>query len=355
MTVLDTINPKRICLIKPSAFGDVAQTLPLLPVLKERFPRADVSWVIRSELQDLLTGHPHLDEIIPFQRKGSWRNWGAMLRGLRARKFDLVFDLQGLLRSAVMTWATRAPLRIGLETAREGAQWACHHTLPDTGRWTPAHLRYWRIAEALGCGEHRRETHITTSHADRRFVAELTPKGRPILAVHAGARWETKRWPVENFAVVAARASRQFGFSVLILGSREEAPVALQLQHHLRRCAPGANVLELAGGTTIKQLAALLKRVDVLLTNDSGPMHLAAGLGTPVLGIFTATNPLRSGPPGHQHELVTTALPCHSCYKKQCPKRGRKKRACLQDITTEEVWSAFTRLVDRHARPRRAA
>jgi lipopolysaccharide heptosyltransferase II len=357
MPDLHSIDPRRICVIKPSAFGDVVQALPLLPVLKERFPKAAVSWVVRGELRELLEGHPHLDEIIPFRRKGSWRETWTLLRELRERRFDLVFDLQGLLRTAAMTWATRAPLRVGLESAREGAGWACHLTLRDTGRLVPAHLRYWRVAEALGMGDRQRVTMVGTSFDDRRRAEEqLAPLTGPVLAVHPGARWATKRWPVERFATVAARAARRFGFGTVILGSGDEVVTAGQFEFLFHRFAPSAQCMNLAGKTTIKQLAALLQQTDVLLSSDSGPMHLAAGLGRPVVGVFTCTDPVRSGPPVDAGcETATTALPCRNCYKKQCPKRGKQHLACLDDVSTDAVWAAFERLVERHAKPQRAA
>ena len=111
---LSSLEPKRICLIKPSALGDVVQTLPLLPVLKECYPDATISWVINKNFADLLTGHPLIDELLIFDRRGSWSSWWELLKSLRARKFDLVFDLQGLFRTGVMTAATRAPIRVGL-------------------------------------------------------------------------------------------------------------------------------------------------------------------------------------------------------------------------------------------------
>ena len=149
---LRSIDARRICLIKPSAFGDVVQTLPLLPVLKERFPNAQISWVINSGLRELLEDHPQIDDLISYRRHGTWKDSMRLLRELRQRQFDLVFDLQGLLRTGIMTFATRAKIRVGLESAREGSSAACHITLSDTDRFMPAHLRYWRVAEALGLG-----------------------------------------------------------------------------------------------------------------------------------------------------------------------------------------------------------
>jgi lipopolysaccharide heptosyltransferase II len=353
---LQYLDPRRICIIKPSALGDVVQTLPLLSAFRERFPQATLSWVINSSLADLLDGHPHLDQIIRFDRRGSSAAWMRLLGDLRLQEFDLVFDLQGLLRTAVMSLATRARVRVGLETAREGSQWACHTLIPDTGKHVPAHLRYWRVAETLGMGHLSRETIIPLRDADHAWGQQrLQELGSGILAVHPGAGWGTKRWPVEKFAVLAAKAARHFGSSTVVLGSPDERPLALQLENLVRRFVPPARVLNLAGQTSLKQLASVLSRADVLLTNDSGPMHLAAALGKPVVGVFTSTNPTRSGPPGNGHELIATQLPCGGCYKKRCRYSGKKHLACLDELSTDRVWNALAQTMQQRPPFRRAA
>lgn len=353
---LQTLDARRICVIKPSALGDVVQSLPILAALKERFPTAEISWVINSELVAVLESHPHIDHLIKYHRRGSWRQTLGLLRTLRRKQFDLVFDLQGLARTGVMTAATRAGVRVGLESGREGSTAACHFLLRDTGRFVPAHLRYWRVAEALGLGNLHRTTQVTISDADRNWASKRLSKLRgPVLAVNPGARWVTKRWPIEHFAVIAAKAKRQYGFSTVILGGNSDRPAAQQLTQLLHRFTPSANIENLAGATTLKQLAAVLQSVDVMLSNDSGPLHLAAGLGTPVVGVFTCTDPGRSGCPGAEHELVTTSLSCASCYKKRCRYSGKKKMACLDEITTDRVWQSFQKLITRHARCQDAA
>jgi ADP-heptose:LPS heptosyltransferase len=177
----------------------------------------------------------------------------------------------------------------------------------------------------------------------------------PVLAVHLGGGWRTKRWPVEKFAVVAAKAARMYGCSIVLVGSGNEAIAAAQFEHLLRRVMSDAPVLNLAGRTNLKQLAAVLERADVMLTNDSGPMHLAAGLGTPIVGIFTCTSPLLSGPAGAEHEFVTTRLSCAASYRKRCPYRGKKHMACFEEISTDRVWQAFVRLMKRQGEAVRAA
>jgi lipopolysaccharide heptosyltransferase II len=359
---LREIDARRICVIKPSAFGDIVQALPLLPMLRDRFPNAHIAWVANRTLTDLLAGHPALDEIIAFDRNGTWQNSLQLLHDLRRKAFDLVFDLQGLLRTGLMVAATRASLRVGLETAREGANFACNCTIPDSGRMVPAHLRYWRVAEALGMEDCQRLTLVRISEEDRRWadrqlaVLKRPPEPRaPVLAIHPGARWTTKRWPVEKFSVIGAKAIRTYGFSIVLLGSPDEQPVAAQLESLLKRFVPAGNVLNLTGKTTLKQLAAVLQAADVCLTNDSGPMHLAAGLETSVVGIFTCTSAIGSGPPGKNHELVSTELPCAASYRKKCPYQGSQHMACMEELAAERVWSAFVRLVERKRRQPKAA
>lgn len=355
-SLLREIDARRICLIKPSALGDVVQTLPLLPVLRERFPQTSISWVIHRGLADLLDGHPLIDEVICVDRRPSLRGWWQLLSRLKQEQFDLVFDLQGLLRTAVMSAATRAPLRVGLETAREGSGLACHFLLPDSGRLVPASVRYWRVAEALGLGRFRRETSVPIRPEEHDWAGQqLGQLSGRVLAIHPGARWVTKRWPAERFAVVAAKARRFFGFSTVIVGNQDELPFAAQVEHSLKRFVPAAPIVNLAGRTSLRQLAAVLKRADVLLSNDSGPMHLAAGLETPVVGVFTCTSSRLSGPPGHQHELVSTNVSCAASYKKHCPNRGGQHMACLEELAIERVWQALVRLMEKQGAVIRAA
>jgi lipopolysaccharide heptosyltransferase II len=320
----------------------VVQALPLLGMLRRRFPTAAISWIVRRSFVDLLTGHPDLAEVIPFHRRGGWRKSLELLRLLRHRRFDLVFDLQGLFRTGVMTWATAAGVRVGLESAREGANLACNCVIRDSGRNVPAHLRYWRVAEALGLPNHPRVAIVPTTVSETAWLAEQTRNlSRPLLAIHPGAGWETKRWPVEKFAEIACR----FDGSVVVVGSAGERNLAARIVEATARRRDRA--VNLAGETSLKQLATLLGSADVVVSNDSGPMHLAAAMGTPVVGIFTCTSPVLSGPAGTIHELISTGVPCAASYQKSCPLRGNLHLGCLAELPVERVWNALERILDR--------
>ena len=343
---LSAVNVQRVAVVKPTALGDVVQSLPVLGAIRARFPAARVSWVISDTLSELVAGHPALADWISYRRRGGWSGWRQLLKELHDRQFDLVFDLQGLLRTGLMTVSTRAPVRIGLETAREGAGLACHGLLEDTGRQVPAFRRYWRVAEFLGQGHLSPTADIAVPTSDRGW-ADVTVRqlGGRVVALHAGARWMTKRWPLEHFAAVGAHAIHEHGAALVLVGSSDERLEAARLKELIVGHAPAGRIENLAGQTGLKKLAALLGAVDTVVTNDSGPMHLAAAMGTPVAAVFTCTSARRSGPAPGQHVLVETGVSCGGSYRKRCPHRGAKHMACLQNVSTLQVCQGLDRLL----------
>jgi ADP-heptose:LPS heptosyltransferase len=214
----------------------------------------------------------------------------------------------------------------------------CNIILLDSGRDVPGHARYWRVAEALGLSDPLRRALVPVTEADRAWARHaLNGLPRPILAVHAGAGWPTKRWPAEKFAAVAAR----FPGAFVTIGSADERALAERVIASSGGAPARARCL--AGATTTRRLAALLEAVDLVLSNDSGPMHLAAAMGTPVIGVFTCTSPYLSGPAGDHHELVATAVGCAASYCKRCPNWGRRQLMCLDELPVERVWNAVER------------
>lgn len=344
-------SPKRICIIKPSALGDVLQALPILAPLRQRFPYAQISWVINANLANLLEDHPHIDERIPFHRHGGAVDLWRLMRKLHQSDFDLVIDLQGLLRTGLMTAATRASHRWGLETAREGSGVFCTALLPDTGHDVPAWQRYWRVAEAILPNHPRGNAELALTSYDRAVLFDqLASLPRPWLAVCPGARWETKRWPAEKFARIALRAHRELAASPILLGSPDERELCDNIANTLSQHISAHGFAHLGGKTNLRSLAAILEASDWALTNDSGPLHLADAMGTPAVGLFTCTSPVRSGPPPHRHELITTRLDCAAGYHKKCPLAGDRHLACFQELDEERVWRGLVRLVEKSHR-----
>jgi lipopolysaccharide heptosyltransferase I len=320
--------------------GDIIHSLPVLTALRRRYPRAHITWVVNRAYAPLLHGHRDLDDVLAFDRRASRRGWGraarswlGFLRELRRRRFDLVIDLQGLFRTAMMMAATGATRRVGLSTAREGATWTYTDVVP-VADFHALHAveRCWRVADAFGVGDLPKEFHIPISTEARRW-AEATTNSypRPWLMLAPGARWMTKRWPPEHFAALLRRAGNAFGGTVFLVGGAEERVAATAVRQKL-----SGPVCDLTGQTTLPRLAALLERADVMLANDTGPLHLAAALGRPIIAPYTCTSVRLNGPYPIQWGAVETSVRCHASYLKRC-----SRLECMTDLTPELLWPAL--------------
>lgn len=353
---LNSVALERIGIVLPNSLGGVVRSLPLFPALSERFPDARLTAVVSEENAGLIAGHSRLDRVIPYSRREMVYQWRSLLHVLKSLRFGLTIDLRGQLRTGLMGLAMGSPIRLGLETAGEGSSFTYTDLIPDSGPLVPESVRYWRVAEALGVGHLRRVSEIAI---DRRTsdwaIGQVSSMRRPILAIHPGADWLTKRWPVENFAVVACKAIRQHGAGVAVLGADQEVSAGKHFISLMKKFVPSQQVLDLVGRTSLIRLAAFLQQADCLLANDSGPLHLAASLNTPVVGLFTCTSPQISGPFGAANELVSTCVDCHASYRKRCPKRGSRHLACMEELSTERVSAAVAAVFERRRQAKRIA
>jgi heptosyltransferase-1 len=341
---LATLRPERVCLIKPSSLGDVVHALPVLAALRTLWPRAHFSWVVNQGLRGLLDGHPDLDEVIPFERSRATLGAGGLasisrfLRDLRRRRFDLAIDLQGLLRSGVMARATGAPVRVGLSNSREGSRYFYTHRIASPGPDSHAVDRLLKVAEAFGADVSRPRFRVAIGPEDAgwaRALLESIP--RPRLAINAGARWLTKRWPPEHFAAVARRAVEEQGAGLVLVGAPEDRPLVDAIQAGLGPIP----ALDLCGQTSLPRLAAIASEVDVFLSNDTGPLHLAAATGTRVVGVYTCTSPARTGPYGSNAVSVKSCVWCAPSFVKTCA-----RLECMAELTPEKVWRALLPQLD---------
>jgi len=321
--------PRKILIIKPSAIGDVVHALPVLNLLRRKWPAAHVSWLVTPACAGLLERHPQLDEAIRFERREFGRGWKSptvaadfyrFTRSLRQRNFDLVIDLQGLFRSGWLAWSTRAPVRVGQASAREGAWLFYTHRVPTGSPEQHAVERYLTIAQALGCERGPVEFQFAVDDADRRHVEALVPGRYAVLM--PGTNWPTKMWPVERFAALVTPLRERFGLETVVAGGPDTVELAAKI--------PGAT--NLAGRTDLRQLVALLERAELVVANDSGPMHIAAALGRPLVTPYGPTNPVRTGPYRRQDSVVRLDIPCSPCYSRKC-----SHQSCLQWLGIEPV------------------
>lgn len=353
---LNQISHERIGIILPNSLSGVVRSLPLFPALSERFPTATLTAIVSAENSGLLECHPRVARVIPYKRREMIHHWRPLLRELQSQQFDITIDLRGQLRTGLMSLATGAPIRLGLETACEGSSYTYTDLIHDSGPLVPEFVRYWRVAESLGSGHLRRVSEIAIdSRSTDWAIGQAATMRRPLLAIHPGADWLTKRWPVENFAVVACKAMRIHGAGVAVLGGDAEAAAGEHFVSLMKKFVPAKPVLDLVGKTSQIRLAALLQQADCLLANDAGPLHLAASLDTPVVGLFTCTSPQISGPLGAAHELVKSCVDCHASYRKRCPKRGAGHLACMEELSIERVSTAVSAVLQRQQQTRRAA
>ena len=364
---------RRILLVKPSALGDVVHTIPLLPKLRLRFPRAQIDWFITPENAELVRHHPALSGVVLFDRKelaGIGRSWNAttelvrLLGRLRRTRYDLVIDLHGQMRSALVTLATGAPVRIGFDRpvrrsqtqsehhelrnvpqrgwagAREGSWMAYSHRIPIPTLDIHAIDRMLWLTPILGLDGAPADSRIylsaeTEMNTDRLLEQHLLQQ---FGALVPGTIWETKHWDPERFAEVGLWL-KQRGFSVVLLGTRRDQT---RCQTIAKMC-PGA--IDFSGQTNPAQLAAILKRAAICVTNDSGSMHLAVALERPVVSVFGPTNPVQIGPYGRPEAVVRVAVPCSPCNFRQlsqCP----HSHACMRQVSAtmmiERVESALS-------------
>ncbi|MDG3006283.1 glycosyltransferase family 9 protein [Paludisphaera mucosa] len=335
--ILGRRPPGRVCIIKPSSLGDVVHSLPILPELRRLWPDAHLSWVVSRSFRSLLEGRADLDRVIPYDKGPS----GISLKGLRGiasltsalarERFDLTIDLQGLLRSGLMTAATRAPIRVGLADAREGAGWFYTHTVDAPRASVHAVDRVMVVAEALGGHPSEPQFSLPVGEADEAWADRvLGGVPRPRLVLNVGSRWLTKRWPVRNFAEIARRAVAEFGAAVVAVGAPEDR----ELVDALRESLGKTPVLDLCGGTSLLQLAALARRSDVYLSNDTGPLHLAAAVGASVVGVYTCTDPRLTGPYGPRAAVVRSCVWCAPSFLKTCD-----RLECHDEVSPDRVWS----------------
>jgi lipopolysaccharide heptosyltransferase I len=332
---LDEYPARRIVLIKPSALGDIVHSLPVLGALRQRYPDAHIAWVVNRTYAPLLAGHPDLDETIAFDRNALRQGWmGSVLTTmrflsrLRSMRFDLAIDLQGLLRTGVMALATGATRRVGLASAREGAARAYTDVVSDNNQGHAVD-RYWTVAEALGVATKTISFLVPVDPAQTQWaLAQLEAAPRPWVMLAVGARWQTKRWPVEHFATLMQQAQRRFGGSAVFLGGPDEK---LAVQDVARRLL--GPVRDLTGRTTLPELAAVLKLADLMIANDTGPLHLAAALGRPVVAPFTCTQVRLTGPYGQLTRAIETEVWCRGSLRKTCD-----RMECMSELTPARLW-----------------
>jgi len=306
------VDYRNILIIKPSSLGDIVHALPALASLQSSFPDAKISWLVRRQFAPLLQCVPGIDELLLFDRKGLGRWWYSpsalgelrkFLTHLRRRKFDLVLDLQGLFRTAFFAYWTGCSRRFGMSAAREGAAWLYTHRVSPNP--VSVHLidYYNRIIAEAGGKAFCTQCTITPPDAATMSVRnKLVAAGisdKPYAVLVPGSAHPEKCWPARRFAKITEKITRELNLPVIGAGAAQEHLLVEQLQ--LEASVP---IVNLAGQTDIPELLALLKNARLVVSNDTGPGHLAEAMKVPTVLIFGHTNPLRVGPYGRPQDVA---------------------------------------------------
>jgi heptosyltransferase I len=328
----------KILILKPSSLGDVVQALPVLRLLKRHLPASEIFWWIDSQFAPFLEGDPDLTGIVHFERRrwASPRHWPEMLRSIRwmrAQDFDWVIDLQCLLRSGAFAWLANGKFLVGLDEVREGARGFYDVAVRRPSFHTHAADWYLAVLPRLGVPVHNNFQWLPEKLEIAAAVkAKWQTDGARWIAIQPGARWPNKRWLAENFAELVRLLAKNFsGARFAILGVAGDKP----LGEIIARSAPG-RCLNLCGQTTLPEMVEWLRLCDLMVTNDTGPMHVAAALGKPLVALFGPTEPRRTGPYGHLENVLRIDLPCSPCMKSRC--HYEKPNECLNALSPAMVF-----------------
>lgn len=342
-----------ILIIKMSALGDVIQALPVIRALKQGFPGARIDWLVEDGAAPIVRSHPGVDRVVVW-RRGAWReawrspaSWPEAAVEIRRtaaellqRRYDLALDLQGLLKSGIWMGLSRARRKVGYHNAREGSHIFLTERIQNGDPDLHAVERYLLLVEQIGGGRQTPEFGLSPSQEGIERLQEVLSKGgweagTPYAVLVPGARWKTKQWEAASFSQTAERIVRGLGLQVAVSGGPQDRPLGEMIIKGMRSPA-----LNLAGSTDISALTALMAGASVVISTDSGPMHLAAAVGTPVVALFGPTAPWRTGPYGKGHKVLRAAVSCSPCFLRKC-----RTRRCMRQIGPEQVLDAVKDLL----------
>ena len=341
-------SQKKILIIKLSALGDVVHTLPVPRTLRQEYPDAHIAWMIEERYQELLYNNPDINEVIPIRTKVWRKNWNKetfneilqIIKNIRQKKFDVVFDLHGLIKSGIIAMLSGAKNKVGFH--RKNCKEKISSIFTNikgpymAGGIHVVDMYLTLVQSALGIQNVVKQFPISSPEAQEQKIEgffqnqpELTAK--PIVGINPGAGFESKLWKMERFAKLADRIVDEMGYSILLLWGPGEEQKAKQITTSMKQKS------WIAPATTIQESIALYKRLKLLVSCDSGPLHLCSALSIPTVSLFGPTDPVRNGAYGLHHETVYKMLSCSFCWKRKCP-LGTDE--CMQKVSVDDVFEA---------------
>ena len=343
-----------ILIVKLSAIGDVIHTLPVLNALRKYYPDANITWLVEESAADLVIGHEALDRVMVSKRKQwikqlktpLWKTAVSeifrFIRDLRDTRYDLILDLQSLLKSGVMVALAKGGRKVGFGPGMEHQEYSycfLNKRVPAVSMEIHALERGLMLLEKIGISHGPAEYKIPVTIEDRRRAHVLLDKHKtqgkgPLIAINPVAKWETKLWDAGRFSRLADRLVASYDADIVFTGGPADVDLINTIVSDME--FPASN---LAGKTTLKSLAAVYEKAALLISTDTGPMHLGAAVGIPVVALFGPTAPWRTGPFGQGHRIIRTGIDCSPCFKRHC-----ETMDCMKNISVQQVFTVIKEL-----------
>lgn len=344
--------PSRVLIVLLGAIGDVTRALPLAVRIKQNWPSAELHWAVEPISRSLVEGHPAIDKVILFDRPRGFTAYCRFIRELSSVDYDVVLDLQRHLKSGVTAWLTRSKRRLGFhrKNAREFNWLFSTETILPVEHRSSKIEQFQKFGDSLGLEPVQPfEFGLRATEEEIEKIEELlgreigTEEGVPPpekrVALIIGSTWESRLWTVLRYQELIHSIHRRWGLFSVIVGGRREREFAEEILSRDSRL-PAVNLVE---KTTLRELVPLFSQVRLAVASDSGPMHIAAALGIPVISLWGSTSPLRSQPYGSESYVLQSGIGCSPCYRRKCPGLNG---ICMSDIPAQAVIAQMERILD---------
>lgn len=336
----------KILIVKLSALGDIIQTLPVLSLLKKFFSDSQIDWIVDKRNAEILENNPLLNKIFVFSKDTifSFKNLKNFLRDLRAEKYDVAIDYQGLLKSGIIMGLIKAKYKIGFSNYREGSPLFYNIKLPPYDKNLHAVERYILLTQkVIEIFEKTKKLEFSKEIPDPIFPSDILNKNlefikKPYLVFVPSARWETKWWLFSYWEkLIELCCDLAKDFDIFITGSFSELKLKSWAEDMEKRYP---YIYSLVGKLSLKELAILIKNSKAVVSVDTGPMHIASAFEKPTVALFGPTSEKRTGPWAGKFKVLKSPLPCSPCFKKKC-----RNWKCMSEIKPEEVKEALDELI----------
>jgi len=342
-------NYKKILIVRLDRIGDVLLSTPVIKALRDRYPESHIAFMVRPYAREVVEGNPCLNEVIVYDKDGCHRGFfgtAIFINELRRKKFDLAIVLHPTLRSHIITFFSGIPERIGYD--RKGG-WLLSKRLPHTKQFGLKHERDYALdmVKYLGIKPKDKDLCMPLNKESEKRMGEVfningIKSSDIVVALNPGASCPSKRWSPERFAALGDSLIRDYGARVIIVSGQTDRALGNKVASAMKERA-----INLAGDTTVSDVASILRRSNLFISNDSGPVHIACAVGIPVIAIFgrrdRGLSPERWGPTGERDIIFHKDMGCDPCLAHKCQK-GFK---CLEAITVEEVIAGAGKILKR--------